>query len=302
MCGMRRPLASRAYAASLSHLGTPFEVPEWGTWILRRETLEGGAFDWAGCYPLTTFGPHADIPAGLRRVKSAGGVSITIVSNSMAELDELANVARPFKRHYIHDNRQGPPHYSKHHRYEVRRAVRDIETRIIQLDDHLSAWMELYGALVESQKIDPRYIFPEAAFRALANIDGLVTFGAFSNDELVSCHLWMSDEETAYSLFAASDAEGYHLRASYAIYDAAIQYFSNVHVINFGGAAGVTDNPKSGLVRFKRGFSNAETQSNLYGIVLDQEKYDEMSGATRTEYFPAYRNHTRYSTRRKMRQ
>ena len=149
--------------------------------------------------------------------------------------------------------------------------------------------MNLYRTLVERRDVSHGNVFPESTFRAISDLDGLVTFGAFFENELVSCHLWMSDGHTIHSLFAASNAVGYRLQASYAIYDAAIRWFDGADSINFGGAAGLTDDPDSGLARFKRGFSNAETQCYLYGVILDPDRYDAMSANTASEFFPAYR-------------
>ena len=285
----RHPYSRRAYAQSLSHLGEAFDVPEWHTHVLRR-SLPSGESDWAGCYPVAILGGGADLPAGALRLKREGGVSVTLVSQQLAALADIADVARPFKRHYIHDNRLGPPSFSRHHRYEIRRASEKVDIQIIQLVDYMPQWMALYGALADRHGLDSTAMFPEQAFQQLAELEGLTAIGAFVGAALVSCHLWIGDGRSVYSHLAASNEEGYGRNASYAIYDAALQHFKDADTINFGGGAGVVDDPESGLARFKRGFANDDMQYYLYGVVLDPDRYDAMSRGVTSDYFPAYRD------------
>ena len=71
--------------------------------------------------------------------------------------------------------------------------------------------------------------------------------------------------------------------------DLAIAALSDCETINFGGGAGLGDDPGDGLVQFKGGFANTVSPSYLCGAVLDQDAYRTLSGDTDSGFFPTYR-------------
>ena len=75
---LARPLfATVAYAEAFG-LGT-IDLPEWQTALLKRSIPGTEWFDALGCYPLTVFGPEADLQAGRERLRAAGLVSVALV-------------------------------------------------------------------------------------------------------------------------------------------------------------------------------------------------------------------------------
>jgi len=304
MSGAVHPYASAAYAQSLADTDhAPLAVPEWGFAVLQR-SIPGGGVDAVGCYPLATFAPDADLTAGLARLRNAGLVSVVLVADPVlrpatAALRRAFDIARPFKTHYLCEDpgetRPGePPAYSKHHRYELRRARATV--RRIALADHLAAWTRLYRGLVARHGIRGPAAFSSAAFRRLAQLDGLVAFGAFLDDDLVGCQLWLAGGGRAHSHLAAVDPAGLAARAAYALYDAGIRHFAatGAATIDLGGGAGLRDDPGDGLARFKRGFANRTAPALLCGAILDPARYDALcsgvSGGGESGYFPAYRD------------
>jgi hypothetical protein len=292
---MTHPYATQAYALSLAHVGEALAVPEWGGCVLTRPTPRGGGRDAMGPYPLAAIDCDADLAGGLARLKAAGLVSVVLVLDdrlrpARAALEAAFDRVRPFKSHHLHDRALGPPAYGKHHRYELRRAQARVEAREIALIDHLTAWEGLYGELQARHAVGGLHAFPSAHHRALARLPGLRTFGAFVEGRLAAAHIFVTHDGYAVSHLAASTAEGYETGAAYAVNDLALGALADCQVVNFGGGAGLEDDPADGLVRFKKGFANAAAPSWLCGKVLDRAAYDRLSsGYGEAAFFPAYR-------------
>lgn len=292
---MSHPYAGEAYARGLGHIGVPFAVPEWGGHVLVRPSPCGTREDAIGPYPLTVLSCDADVAAGLARLKLAGFVSVVLVLDdrlrpAMSTLEKSPATVRRFKSHCLHDRSLGPIGYSKHHRYEIRRALTRTSVSEMQLADHLPDWEGLYGQLTARHGLGGLHDFPPVHHEALARLPGVRTFAAFVEDRLVSAHVFVTHEGHAMSHLAASSAEGYQTGAAYAVNDLALTELTDCGLINFGGGAGAGDDPADGLVRFKKGFSNSVEPSYLFRAILDDDAYRALSaGSTDTGFFPAYR-------------
>ena len=294
---MTHPYATLEYGESLRHLGEPIRVAEWGTTVLRRK-CGLGHYDALGTYPIMVFKPDCDLAGGLVRLTQLGLVSaVLVVDDSLrAELPALQafDFVRPFKQHFLYERSRSPIPYSKHHRYEIRRARAAVRVERFELAEHLAAWIDLYQSLVARRGLErTMHAFPRAHHEALAQLPGVIAIGAFANDRLVSCHVWICHKGHAMSHLAASSEEGYALRAAYAVNAGAIELIGECRTLNFGGAAGSGDDDEAGLARFKRGFSNAVAASYLCGKVLARDAYCELLRRAGVpidaSYFPAYR-------------
>jgi hypothetical protein len=290
------PWASAAYASVFQDVAEPLWVPAWGAHVLTREIPGGGGRDAIGVYPLAVFGPEADLRPGLAYLREQGLVSVGLTPDPatappVAELSAAFGLCVPFKTHFVVDYGR-EVRFSKHHRYEVKKALRQVSVAVVALGDHLEAWCGLYAELAERHEIGGLSAFSPAAFERLAKVEGLTVLGAFADGVLVSMHLWITDPASGhgYSLLAASSAEGYRRSAAYAVYDASIRLFADLKTLNLGGGAGLAA-VEDGLTRFKKGFANAEAQAHFCGAVLDEARYAELSGGVTMPAtpFPAYR-------------
>jgi len=289
------PYASAAYAEVFRELATPLWVPAWGSHVLVRE-FRPGVKDALGGYPLAVFGKDADLKTGLEWLKAQGLVSIGLVPDPAtappaSELSAAFAVCSPFKAHALIDYGR-EVRYSKHHRAEVKRALRWVTVREVNFADHLQVWLKLFGELGARRDVGGMSALSERAFEQLSTVEGLRAVAAFAGEEIVSMHLWILDapSATGSSLFAASSKEGYAHSAAYAVYDASIRLFSDLKILNLGGGAGVSISKEDGLSRFKSGFANAEVMSVFCGAVLDDRRYRELAkGAPLALPFPAYR-------------
>lgn len=292
---MTHPYARADYAATLGHIGRPVAVPEWNAWVLARPTPCGTREDAVGVSPLTVIAPEADLGGGLARLKALGLVSVVLVWGDRlgpppTVLEVAFDITRPFKSHQVLDRSLGPLAFGKHHRYEIKRALSRVVAAEIALGDHLPAWAALYGELAARHGLGGTHIFPPEHYALLAALPEVRTFAAFIDQRMVSAHLFVTHQGHAMSHLAASAAEGYAAGAAYAVNDLAARTLIDCDVINFGGGAGMGDNPEDGLVRFKKGFANAVAPARLCGAVLDADAYRALSIDTvDSGFFPAYR-------------
>jgi len=291
----RHPYGEAGYAAAIAGAERwgVVDVPEWDTAMLLRP-LAGGARDAAGPYPRAPIPKDADLRAGVERLRSLALVSAVLVPDPLFAPDgeTLAaafSVCRPFKTHFVVDRTARGYAPSKHHRYEIRRALGRCAIERVQLSSFLGDWTRLYAGLADRHAIKGPAAFSDGYFAMMAQDPTYETFAARVDGALVAMAIWFEHEGVAVNHLGASDAAGYAAGASYALYDAAIEHYAQCHHLDLGGAAGFAEAGDDGLARFKRGFANAEATAFLCGAVLDQAAYTRLAGRIQTGFFPAYR-------------
>lgn len=294
------PYTTETFAKSLFHIGEPIFVPAWSTYVLKRPiSIDGNIVgsDAIGLYPITILPASADVKSGLDFLRYTGLISIVIVLDdfhrpSMEALNNNFYLCKKLKTHYIFDPNKGSISYDKHHRYELRQAHKTVRPEVIDLSQYLNEWISLYASLSDRHHLSGSHDFQIEHFKALSKMEGIVTFGGFVDNQLVSCHIWATYEGLAHSHLAASNEKGYEVRAAYALNDLALDHFKDCSIVNFGGGAGFSDE-MSGLSKFKKGFSNRDADAIICGEILDQTRYDALNalngGSIKTKFFPAYR-------------
>ncbi|WP_420562829.1 GNAT family N-acetyltransferase [Thalassobaculum sp.] len=294
---MSGPYGRRSYVESLAGDGD-WAASLWGGHVLLRSVPGGDAIDAASAYPMGGFDAQTDPGAGVEAMRAVGAVSLSVVADPLNAPDAAwmarhADVHRRLKTHYVLDRDAGPFTPSKHHRYEIRRARRQVTVDRVDLAEVLPRWEHLYGHLSERHEIAAGSRLGARHFAALAGDPQALVFAARVAGEIVAMSIWLSDGEVAHNHLGASSEAGYEAGASYALYAAAIEALPDCRVLDLGGAPGFTDDPSHGLARFKRGFANAERATWLSGFILDRAAYDAAVAASgvdpSTGYFPAYR-------------
>lgn len=286
------PYASAPYAGAFGL--EPVWLPRVKTHVLLRAIPGTSRVDAMGCYPVCVLDGLADVEEDFALLASRGAVSLVLVTDCLTQPPEpelLAHfdLCRPYKVHHVFDARLPEADYSKHHRDRIRRALKSCETRVVNLGEHLDAWMTCYGTLVSKKGITGVQDFQTEYFDHLARAPGFFTIGAFVDGQLASGHIWARHGGLAYAHLAASSPVGYKLRCAFPIYDHAIRLMRDECVIDFGGGAGVESDGQDGLSAFKRGFANSSRQNFLCGKILDPVAYQNLSGDAAGAYFPAYR-------------
>jgi hypothetical protein len=289
------------YAAALAEHGRPLALPRAGGWLLERRVPGADASDAMWCYPLLCCRDWTQLDADLSAL--AGElISVAVVTDPFGAYDEtllracFPDVVSPFKQHFVVDLADAPETFvHPHHRRSARkaRAVLSVE-RCAEPTDALDDWTTLYETLVERHGISGIAAFSRASFARQLAVPGLVALRAREGETTVGMLLWYVQADVAYYHLGAYSARGYELRASFALFSYALEYFAaqGLRYLNLGGGAGTNTNGASGLTRFKAGWANQTRTAYFCGRVFDRALYDELvraRGVAPTHYFPAYR-------------
>jgi len=287
------------YARSLAEFGIPSPLPRSGGWILRRRIPGCPDEDGMGCYPLFACRDWSLLPADLENLRG-DLVALSLVADpfgqfDVAQLRACFDVVIPYKSHFVVDLQESPDRIvSKHHRYEARRALRQINVeRCADPGEFLDEWVRLYANLIEKHHVTGIRAFSRAVFERQLPIPGAVLLRAVYKGETVGADWYFVQAGVAYSHLAAFAPAGYGLGAAYALMWSAIHDLrGEARWMDLGGSAGVTEGARDGLARFKRGWSTGTRTAYFCGSILDRRKYErlaEAKGREGTPYFPAYR-------------
>lgn len=270
------------------------------TWI-KRPVAGADAFDFAGPYPCVAVPDCRALAGDLQELRHAGGTSVVFVTNAFDEsavardLQDLTLCA-PFKTHYL--VKFAAPwrgNLSVHHVRGLRLARKaGLATRtFVASADYAATFWPLYKVLIERHDIADIQALSRDIIAAQCALPGMVAVEALDGADVIASSLWAHDESEAHLHLHAQMERAYDLRASFLLYEAALDYFSErVKQVDLGGGAGLLDDAQDGLSRFKRGWSNATARTYLCGEVLDPDRYRSLSqarGATDSTYFPQYR-------------
>ena len=288
------------YAESLCEFGEPLHLPKSSGWLLMRR-VGGNQADAMSTYPLFACLDWKSLKSDFDQL-SKSLVSVVVVTDPFGEYDEpllrdtFGDLATPFKSHYACDLRR-PLHgtISKHHLRNAcigleQVAVERCEDPAAQLDE----WVKIYSVLIQRHQITGIRAFSRNAFAMQLRTPGIVCFRAIRHRQTVGMILWYVQNGVAYYHLGAYADEGYELRASFALFREALDYFAEcgLNYANLGAGAGIGTGADDGLTRFKRGWSNCVRTTYICGRIFDRQEYDRLSrarGVEDTDYFPAYR-------------
>ncbi len=296
----RSPDYGRSFASRFDVI-TTLSAP--ATW-LRRPVDGTGSFDFAGAYPCISLPDYSALDAALDELKEAGGVSVVFVTNAFDDA-AIANVAdrsdrlalcRPFKTHHVVAF-DGPwrRHLSAHHERELKAARKQpLAARVVETTPgYAGTFWPLYEVLIDRHDISGVQALGPEIIAAQCGLPGTVAVEIVDGDEVIASSLWVHDDREAHIHLHAQTPDAYSRRASYLLYEAALDFLSErVERVDLGGGAGFTDNAEDGLSRYKKGWSNATARTYLCGAILDPVRYDALTharGSADAEFFPKYR-------------
>lgn len=287
----------RAYAQALAELGAPRHLPRCDGWLLECPIPGGAATDLRGPYPIFSCTDWSRLEADLASL--VGPVSAVLVSDPFGAYDLpllercFPDMAVPYKEHFVIDLSGPDGRYGAHHARNIRKARASIAVeRCAEPGAHLDEWAALYANLVRRHSIGGVAAFSRASFAAQFAVPGLAMYRACAGGEIVGMVLWYLQGEVGYYHLAAYSERGYALRASYALFDAAIaDLVGRLRWLSLGTGAGVQSAGDDGLTRFKRGWATGTRQAYLCGRIFDREHYTALAAAHNAggDYFPLYR-------------
>jgi hypothetical protein len=288
------------YAESLAEFGVPRVLPHCKGWILRRKVPDFPYHDGMGCYPLFACQDWSRLCFDLESLNSEL-ITLSLVADPFGEYDlahlrKCFDVLLPFKEHFVVDlSGDMKTFVSSHHRRYARKALREVHVE--ECHDPLQfidVWADLYAALVRRHHIKGMPAFSSTSFAKQFEIPGIVMFRAVHDKSTVGMTLWYVQGQVGYYHLGAYSDTGYELRASFALFWFAIDYFasSDLRWLDLGAGAGVKSVGMDGLARFKHGWSTGTRTAYFCGRLFDRQRYEEIIEAKRispTDYFPAYR-------------
>jgi hypothetical protein len=288
------------YSEALAEFGTPRHLPRCGGSVLLRRIPGADVQDAMGCYPLFVCRDWGKIGADVDGL-AGEAVALSLVTDPLGNYtaSELRVVfpdfCHPYKDHFVIDlNAHVPPMVSAHHRRNLRRAQQEVEVEhSLNPVVHAREWVALYENLIARHHIRGIPAFsPESLVRQL-RVPGLTMIRGVYQGVTAGITLWYAQDDAAYYHLGAYSETGYAVRASFALFQFAIEYFrGRVRWLNLGAGAGAWCDAADGLTRFKRGWASGVRTAWLCGRILDRHRYTALAaacGTAATSYFPAYR-------------
>lgn len=265
---------------------------------MERLIPETNYTDVIGCYPLFCCLDWTGLPDDLEQL-ARHNISLALVADTFGDysLDALRqnfDVVREFKDHFIIDlEKYRKKVLSRRHRRNTAFAMNSVKVEVCQRpQDYLDEWCSLYRQLCLRHNITGLRALSRSAHSFQLGAPGLVMFRAMAGVQTVGMLLWFQRGSFAYSHLVATNNKGYELRAQYALYWSAIEYFQGrVRCLDIGGIPGTTSMSNEGLASFKRGWSTETRIVHFCGRIFDQEKYDQLAARyhAKDDFFPAYR-------------
>jgi hypothetical protein len=252
-----------------------------------------------GCYPLFACRDWPQLQIDLGELGN-DLVSLTLVTDpfgaySPDSLKLCFDLVVPFKEHFVIDcARPLGTVVSKNHRYQARKALRQVHVEICPEPVRiLDEWTTLYETLIRRHGLTGMHAFSQAVFSAQLRLPGIVALRAVHGDVTVGAILSFAQGDVGYAHLVAVSEAGYELGASYALFWCMIEHLSQtVRWLSIGATAGISGNPNDGLHFFKRGWTREKRMVYLCGKIFDWSKYAQLvqaQGNPTTDYFPAYR-------------
>jgi hypothetical protein len=289
------------YANSLSEFGSLIELPRSHGWILRRQIPGISYCDAMGCYPLFACLDWSQLHADLEDLKN-DLICLSVVTDPFSDCDEtylhrcFQDVVMPFKKHYVIDlSRPMDTYLSDHHQRYSNKALQVVSVeKCHNPTEFVDDWVELYENLIDRHNIKGIAAFSKYSFSKQLNVPGIVVFRAVFEGKTIGMLLWYVRNGVGYYHLGAYSNRGYEMRASFALFRFAIEHFSKdkLQWINLGAGAGIQDDGKDGLSRFKRGWSTGTLTAYFCGRIFNYRIYESLvtkKSVTDTNYFPEYR-------------
>lgn len=297
MIGYLHPL----YAQSFAEFGSPRELPFCKGWILERKIPETPYRDAIGCYPLFACQEWTQLYADLENIGNEL-VNLAVVTDPFGDYDEaylrtcFKDVVIPFKQHFVVDlSRSLETVVSSHHRRNSRKALKELHVeKCANPANFLDDWVALYQTLIEKHSIKGLAAFSRYSFAKQLEVPGLVTFRAVYENKTIGMLLWYVQGDIGYYHLGAYNSSGYEMRASFALFWRAFEYFKKFGLqwLSLGAGAGVNGRDTDGLSRFKYGWSTGTRTAYFCGRIFNPDVYMQLTrsmGITEATYFPAYR-------------
>lgn len=297
---------SSDYTNAFSINGNIVLLPRCNGSVLRRSIDDCERTDLTSPYPLFLCENLEEIPHDIDALKRESDVSLTLRTNifdheKLSEVKSTFDIVSPFKTHYVADlTTPWREFVSRRCRRYAAKAESFFEISVVdEASRYASLLMSLNQNILNRVSATSNPDLTLSVFQKLLKLPESVLIVA--RDEFgvqgLAFYLTSGDYVLAHTLGATD--EGRAKSVVYGLYGHALDYFQdNMHMIDFGGNVGATDNTNSSLSAFKNAWSNHTQQSYICGKILDPDLYMQLSQRSRnsiTNYFPRYRANSKSS-------
>lgn len=287
--------ASRAYAATLGHIGTPLTLPRSGVHLLARPIPGSDWFDLAAPYPLLRCTDWDAFATDLDALDDHVSLVAVVDPFSTPAVEVLERVFpdlhRPWKDHaVVLDGARPTP--SAHHRRNLRRATVDVD-EVVDVDGFAPDWCRLYAALGARHELSAPARFAERDLVDQLGLEDVRTWAARIDGVVVGAVVAVVDGDDAWYHLGAADPAGLDARAMYGLFDRMIADLvsDGIRRLDLGAGAGAgPSSDATGLDRFKRGWTEAVAPTWLVGRLLRADVCDQLTGGRPAPFFPPYRS------------
>lgn len=290
------PYDTAAYAATLSHLGTPFVVHGWQGSLIRC-AIPGAAhlFDAVGSWPYCSPPEISQLSALYRALQAQGLVTFRAffrpkTALAVEQWHQAGFTPVLLKEHFVFDPTLDWPAHSAKTRYNIRRGRRLWRVELLALAEYHRTIAEYHERLVQRRQFSAMAALPPAHFAALAELPNVRVLGALDTDGLGAALIAVHDETSVHFHVIVGAERAYQTCAFYALYQAAIERWSPSHTIYLGGAPSSPNG--QGIAHFKRRFANRRAPVYMIQAVLDRETCQQLvcaRAAPQSNWFPPYR-------------
>lgn len=291
----------KEYAESFSELGNLMDLPRAKGWIIKRRIPGFSSYDAMGCYPLFLCSDWSKLKPDLDALNGEV-ISLSLVADPFGDYDTkylrccFKDIVIPFKEHFVIELGQPLETFvSAHHRRYAQTALKELHVeRCFDPTAFSKDWVKLYKNLIVRHNIRGIAAFSKESLAKQLCVPGAVAFRAIEEGKTIGMLLWYRQNNVAYYHLGAYGNKGYVMRASFALFWFAINYFTTLGLrwLSLGAGVGVRNDSTDGLSRFKRGWSTGTRTAYFCGRIFNEDIYNEIVASTRvleTDYFPAYR-------------
>ena len=292
---------SPEYGATFQAFGEIITLSNSGLQLMRRP-IDSGRFDLQGVYPYSMCRDWSGLADDARQLAETGAISVVLVADPFEEVAVRRvmrdwTVCRDFKTHLVVD-------LSEDWRARRSESTRRYTRRALALQDiavapdpsaHASEFWQMYQNTIERHGLTGIQRLSEEIIAAQLKVEGSMLVVARDDVGVAGALLSYFHGETANGHLLALSNRAHDIHTSHALYYGTLEAAEarRCRYYNFGGAAGLRDNPDDGLFQFKRGWAKHTRKSLLCGRILDPEGYRQLvdeRAISSTEYFPAYRS------------
>ena len=299
----RNTYANYEYINTLKNIGDALILPDSDlSCVIRPIPNEREIYDIVGPYPFVIF---EDVKNELPQIKSVirklddNFVTLTLVLLfiDIGKIQQIIEMELDyfsfFKTYYSVKHSLPLPTLNTNNRRNIIKARKHLIFEFSNKEDDIEEIYEIYRSNVQAKSLDKTHDFNLEHFKYIIQFNDTIVSVVRNDNVIESFYIWVKVRDKLYNHhLSGSTYTGKTNSASHLCLWESIQYFHKTEIdLLLGSNSGSTNDPDSGLSRFKKSYSNFEASTYVCGVILNGSLYDELNiGIDKSlNYFPLYR-------------